>query len=196
MTALQLVISNWGRKWFMVTPLKRNLDCIFYRLYFRTKHINLMLCAWIFFLMLWGVMFGELFNGCRCKTRRENNNGLVAHAKDKHTCGRTRNVTSWMKNRKVVIMQTHKERTIWQYQTQCWLLAHCDSNLCMCVCVCAHVSMNVNTCSACMGECVWTPTGCDSVQVYVCYLFCFTKTLLCAHAHTYTHVFICCVKKA
>lgn len=88
--------------------------------------------------------------------------------KGKHTCGRTCNATSWMKNRKVVIMQTHKERTIWQYQTQCWLRPHSDSNLCVCVCVC--VSININTCSACMGECVWTPTGCDCASLCVCVL--------------------------
>lgn len=181
---MQLVILNWWWKLFLFKPSTRNLE--FYILisfiFKQTKKKKKTCFVHGFFSMLWGVMFEELFNGCSCKTWTKNNNGLVAHAKDKHTWGHTCNATSWMKNSNVVNMQTHKECTIWRYQTQCWLLPHCDSNLCVRACayvrVHVRVSMNVNTCTACMDECVWTPIGCDSVQVYMCVTcFCFTKRL-------------------
>lgn len=160
MTAMQLVILNWGKKWFMVTPLTRNLDFIFIGFIFKP---NKSMAA-------------------DAKHEGKNNNGFVSHAKDKHTCGRTCNATSWMKNSKVVIMQTHKERTICQYQTQSWLLPH------KLVCVC----MNVNTCSTCMGECVWTPTGCETnTQTwckFVC-CFCFTKRL---PQYIYIYIYMLC----
>lgn len=84
--------------------------------------------------------------------------------KGKHTCGRTCKATSWMKNRKVVIMQTHKECTIWQYQTQCWLLPHSDSNLCVCMRVCVYKYKHLQ----CLYGWMCLDTYCVTVQVYVC----------------------------